>query len=103
MTDMRTEAEIRDAIIKADAAMNTGRIQTGRMIAQGVGDALRWVLGEETNFNIAETIIAAEPPTRTKPDPVTGITVPVNPDGTTDWPTFARELGDSPSGNPLDA
>jgi len=36
--------------------------------------------------------ITVRPVGRSAPDPVTGRTFPLNRDGSTDWPTFAREL-----------
>lgn len=41
---------------------------------------------------LTDTATPETPPTRTEPDPLTGVTIPINPDGTTDWPRFAAEL-----------
>lgn len=60
---MRSQAEIKRAIVVADDRTQTGRTQTGRLMAQAVADALRWSLGENKESNVARVIVDEEPMT----------------------------------------
>lgn len=54
----RTPKELDAAIVSAELAQRSARNQTGRLMAQAVADALRWVLGEESEqFNVARPFL----------------------------------------------
>jgi hypothetical protein len=58
---LRTQAEIRKALVQADLAVDQKRTQSGRLMAQAVADSLRWVLNEEKDFNVVGPIIQRQP------------------------------------------
>lgn len=56
---MRTEQEIRDEILRLEFFRNAIRAEVARRIATGKINALKWVLGEETDrLSLQETGMA---------------------------------------------